>query len=73
MIRIACLTGLLLPCLTPLAIAAAPETAARPVDLSEAQARLEMEAVGLEFVENRAMLPQQHFLVFRQPGPASSP
>jgi ubiquinone/menaquinone biosynthesis C-methylase UbiE len=37
--------------------------------MSEAQARLEMNAVGLEFVENRAMLPQQHFLVFRKPGP----
>ncbi len=39
--------------------------------MSAAQARLEMEAVGLEFVENRAMLPQQHFLVFRKPGPES--
>lgn len=35
--------------------------------MSEAQARREMEAVGLEFVENRAMLPQQHFLIFRKP------
>ena len=35
--------------------------------MSESQARLEMEAVGLEFVENRAMLPQQHFLVFERP------
>jgi len=35
--------------------------------MTEAQARLEMEAVGLDFVENRAMLPQQHFLVFRKP------
>ena len=35
--------------------------------MTEAQARLEMEVVGLEFVENRAMLPQQHFLVFRKP------
>ena len=35
--------------------------------MSEAQARLEMEAVGLEFVENRTMLPQQHFLIFRKP------
>lgn len=39
--------------------------------MTEAQARLEMEAVGLEFVENRAMLPQQHFLVFRKPEPSS--
>lgn len=35
--------------------------------MSEAQTRLEMEAVGLEFVENRSMLPQQHFLIFRKP------
>ncbi len=34
--------------------------------MTEEQARLEMEAVGLEFVENRRMLPQQHFLVFRK-------
>lgn len=34
--------------------------------MSEAQARLEMEAVGLEFVENVAALPQQHILVFRR-------
>ena len=40
--------------------------------MTEAQARLEMEAVGLEFVENRAMLPQQHFLVFRKPDPTSA-
>ncbi len=35
--------------------------------MTEDQARLEMESVGLEFVENRAMLPQQHFLIFRKP------
>jgi ubiquinone/menaquinone biosynthesis C-methylase UbiE len=34
--------------------------------MTEAQARREMEAIGLEFVENRTMLPQQHFLVFRK-------
>ncbi|MGB5549941.1 MAG: class I SAM-dependent methyltransferase [Thermoanaerobaculia bacterium] len=39
--------------------------------MTESQARLEMEAVGLEFVENRAMLPQQHFLIFRKPKPSS--
>lgn len=32
--------------------------------MSETQARLEMEAVGLEFVENIGVLPQQHILVF---------
>ena len=32
--------------------------------MSEKQARLEMEAVGLEFVENIGALPQQHILVF---------
>lgn len=35
--------------------------------MTEAQARLEMEVVGLEFLENQTMLPQQHFLVFRKP------
>jgi len=35
--------------------------------MTEDQARREMESVGLEFVENRAMLPQQHFLIFRKP------
>ena len=34
--------------------------------MSEAQARKEMEAVGLTFVENRDFLPWQHFLVFRK-------
>jgi len=34
--------------------------------MTEKQARLEMEAVGLEFVENQSTLPQQHFLVFRK-------
>lgn len=31
------------------------------------QARLELEAVGLDFVENRDGLPWQHLLVFRKP------
>ena len=35
--------------------------------MSERQARRELEAVGLRFVENRDMLPQQHFLVFEKP------
>ncbi len=34
--------------------------------MSAAQARKEMKAVGLEFVEHRDMLPWQHFLVFRK-------
>ncbi len=34
--------------------------------MTEQQARLEMLAVGLEFVENNAVLPQQHLLVFRK-------
>ena len=34
--------------------------------MSERQARLEMEAVGLAFVENIGVLPQQHILVFRK-------
>ena len=35
--------------------------------MSEAQVRKEMEAVGLEWVETKDMLPRQHFLVFRKP------
>lgn len=35
--------------------------------MSERQARVEMEAVGLRFIENRDMLPQQHFLLFQKP------
>jgi ubiquinone/menaquinone biosynthesis C-methylase UbiE len=34
--------------------------------MSEKQARLEMAAVGLEFVENKEGLPWQHILVFRK-------
>jgi SAM-dependent methyltransferase len=36
--------------------------------MSERQARREMAAVGLEFVENRNGLPWQHILVFRKGG-----
>ena len=35
--------------------------------MTEAQARKEMEAVGLEWVDTKEMLPRQHFLVFRKP------
>ena len=35
--------------------------------MSETQARKELEAVGLAFVENLEVLPQQHFLVFEKP------
>ena len=35
--------------------------------LTEAQARREMEAVGLVWRETRAFLPRQHFLVFGKP------
>ena len=34
--------------------------------MSEAQARKEVELEGLEFVENRQALPQQHLLIFRK-------
>ncbi len=37
--------------------------------MSERQARRELEAVGLRLVENRAVLPQQHLLVFEKPQP----
>lgn len=35
--------------------------------MSEAQARKEMKVVGLEWVETRDFLPQQHYMVFRKP------
>jgi FkbM family methyltransferase len=35
--------------------------------MSEAQVRKEMEAVGLEWINTKDMLPQQHFLVFQKP------
>jgi SAM-dependent methyltransferase len=34
--------------------------------MSEEQARRELEAVGLRFVENRSFLPWQHFLIFEK-------
>jgi SAM-dependent methyltransferase len=40
--------------------------------MSETQARKEMKAVGLEWVETRDFLPQQHYMVFRKPE-ASTP
>ena len=35
--------------------------------MSEAQARLEMAAVGLKWRETRDILPQQHFMIFEKP------
>ncbi|MSR09585.1 MAG: class I SAM-dependent methyltransferase [Gammaproteobacteria bacterium] len=35
--------------------------------MTQVQARKEMTAVGLEWVETRDVLPQQHFMVFRKP------
>jgi hypothetical protein len=34
--------------------------------MSEAQAVREMKAVGLELIENKDLLPQQHLLFFRK-------
>ena len=31
------------------------------------QVKKEMEAIGLEFVSNDAILPQQHYLIFQKP------
>jgi ubiquinone/menaquinone biosynthesis C-methylase UbiE len=36
--------------------------------MTQGQVRRELESVGLEFVENRRGLPQQHLLIFRKPG-----
>lgn len=35
--------------------------------MTEAQARLELEAAGFRFVSNRRQLPWQHFMVFEKP------
>ena len=40
--------------------------------MSEAQVRKEMEAVGLEWVETKDMLPRQHFLIFEKPAVSAS-
>jgi len=39
--------------------------------MTEAQARKEMEAVGLEWVATEEMLPRQHFMIFRKPADPS--
>ena len=39
--------------------------------MTAAQVILEMEAIGMEFVENGDFLPQQHFLVFKKPAEPS--
>ncbi len=41
--------------------------------MSEAQARRELEAVGLRWVETQSYLPQQHVLVFEKPAAAPGP
>jgi len=35
--------------------------------MTEAQARLELEAAGFKFISNSAVLPWQHFLIFERP------
>ena len=40
--------------------------------MTEAQARKEMEAVGLEWVATEDMLPRQHFMIFQKPLDATS-
>jgi ubiquinone/menaquinone biosynthesis C-methylase UbiE len=45
-----------------------PDVPIKPLHkMSEKQARAEMSAAGLEWVETREVLPRQHFLVFRKP------
>jgi FkbM family methyltransferase len=45
-----------------------PSVPIRPLHkMSEAQVRLELEAVGFRFVENLHFLPTQHFLTFERP------
>jgi ubiquinone/menaquinone biosynthesis C-methylase UbiE len=46
-----------------------PEVPIKPLHkMSEAQARAEMEAVGLVWIETRDILPRQHFMIFEKPG-----
>jgi ubiquinone/menaquinone biosynthesis C-methylase UbiE len=40
--------------------------------MTETQARIEMEAVGLVFIKNDDFLPKQHFLVFKKPEPPNT-
>lgn len=35
--------------------------------MTQAEAREEMAAVGLEWAETKDVLPQQHFMAFRKP------
>jgi precorrin-6B methylase 2 len=35
--------------------------------MTQTQVRAELTAIGLEFVENKRVLPQQHLLIFRKP------
>jgi len=46
-----------------------PEVRIKPLHkMTEAQARREMEAVGLQWSATRDFLPWQHFMIFRKPG-----
>lgn len=46
-----------------------PEVRIKPLHkMTEAQARKEMEAVGLQWATTRDILPWQHFMIFRKPG-----
>lgn len=44
-----------------------PASARGPAIMTEAQARLELEACGFLLVENRQILPCEHFPVFVKP------
>lgn len=45
-----------------------PDVPMKPLHkMTEAQVRLELESAGYRWVENRAFLPRQHFLVFERP------
>ena len=49
-----------------------PDVPIKPLHkMTEAQARLEVEAAGFGFVENLDVLPQQHILVFERPEEAA--
>ncbi len=45
-----------------------PDVPIKPLHkMSEQQAKSEMAAVGLEWVETKEILPRQHFMVFQKP------
>ena len=45
----------------------APESSGKLHNMTEAQARMEITALGFRWLRTESFLPEQHFLVFRKP------